>query len=32
MTLKERIINRLIKTALDIFCKIDKSDLKKIPQ
>lgn len=31
MTIKEAIINSLIRTALNIFCKIDKSDLKKIP-
>ena len=31
MTMKERIINVLIRTALNIFCKIDKTDLKKIP-
>jgi len=31
MTLKERIINSLIRTALNIFCKIDKKDLEKTP-
>ncbi|MBI9100108.1 MAG: 1-acyl-sn-glycerol-3-phosphate acyltransferase [Spirochaetaceae bacterium] len=31
MTVKEKIINSLIRTALDLFCKIDKSDLNKIP-
>jgi 1-acyl-sn-glycerol-3-phosphate acyltransferase len=31
VTLKERLINSLIRTSLDIFCKIDKEDLKKIP-
>lgn len=31
MTIKEKIINSLIRTTLDLFCRIDKSDLKKIP-
>jgi len=31
MTLKERVINSLIRSILDLFCKIDKRDLNKIP-
>ncbi len=31
MPFKEKIINRLIRTAFNIFCRIDKKDLEKIP-
>lgn len=31
MTIKEQIINGLIRTALDVTCRIDKSELNKIP-
>ncbi len=32
MSLKENIINCTIRFLLNVFCKIDKEDLKKIPQ
>lgn len=32
MTLKERIINGLIRTAFNTLCRIDKSELKNIPE
>jgi 1-acyl-sn-glycerol-3-phosphate acyltransferase len=31
MTFKEKVINSLIRSALNMFCKIDKEDLNKIP-